>query len=367
MLGKSAFSTRWLRLPSLLIVLLTILFLVTSPRAAGDITADQVLGQALFTQNSQNLVDAIGFNFANTINGFIGTLNQADGVAVDTESTPQHLYISDTLNSRILGWYNCDSFTNGQAADLVIGQIDMYHSQCDYPGPGFTPSQSNLCFPTGVTVDGSGNLYIADFENDRVVEYNAPYAAYAGLGDTCAATTPCENQLSANLLFGQPNFSSLICNTTGQNSAASNEKLCGPEGVSVNQTTGDLYVADVLNDRVLAYLDPFASGGGTPGTSGSAGDTTADYVFGQTSFTGYTCNQGLSAPTASTLCMEGFEEGGGGVGVDSRGNVYIADSLNNRVLQFDSPLTQGGVTPSTSFSASAVFGQSNFSNNSLNL
>jgi hypothetical protein len=64
-------------------------------------------------------------------------------------------------------------------------------------------------------------------------------------------------------------------------SATSNEELCGLEGVRVDTTTGDLYVADVLNSRVLAYLDPLAGGGGgEPGTSGHAGDTTADYVFG---------------------------------------------------------------------------------------
>ena len=107
MLGKSAFSTRWLRLPSLLIVLLTILFLVTSPRAAGDISADQVLGQAVFTLNAQNLIDGAGFNFTD---GSIGNITPADGVAIDVNSTPEHLYIADSLNSRILGWNNADSF-----------------------------------------------------------------------------------------------------------------------------------------------------------------------------------------------------------------------------------------------------------------
>ena len=157
------------------------------------------------------------------------------------------------------------------------------------------------------------------------------------------------------------------CNgTNNQNHPSTNEEMCYPEGISVNPTTGNLFVADTGNSRVLAFLDPLANGGGTPGTSGSAGDTTADYVFGQTNFADFDCNQNLSAPTASTLCMAGFFEGGGGVGVDLNGNVYIADTYNNRVLQFDSPLTQPGVTPSTSFSADAVFGQTNFTNNSLN-
>ncbi len=360
MLGKSAFSNRWLRLPSLLIVVVTILFLVTSPRAAGDISADQVLGQGVFTLNAENFVDGAGFNFSN--DSQIVEFTEADGIVVDTNATPQHLYIADAQNSRILGWNNADSFANGQAADLVIGQPDMYHYYCNAAG------SDTLCTPTGVAVDASGNLYIADLGDNRVVEYTAPYAAYAAIPQTCTASNPCQNKLSANLLFGQPNFTSTECNgTNNQNHPTINEGMCYPEGLSVNPTTGDLFVADAGNSRVLAFLDPLASGGGTPGTSGSAGDTTADYVFGQSNFADFECNQNLSAPTASTLCMAGFDVGGGGVGVDSKGNVYIADFLNNRVLQFDSPLTQPGVSPSTSFSANAVFGQTNFTNSSLNL
>src|ERR1019366_1610722 len=314
MLRKSGLLTSRLRLPSLLLILLTTLVLVTTLPAATDITADQVLGQALFTLNTANFIDGAGFNFSA---GSLGNITEADGVAVDTNSSPQHLYIADSLNSRILGWNNADSFANGQPADLVIGQPDMFHSVC-------ATTQTGLCLPTGVAVDSNGDLYIADFENDRVVEYNAPYAAYAGLGDTCTAAAPCQNQLLANLVFGQPSFTTFSCNRgVGENKPATNEGLCGPEGVSVNPTTGDLYVADTLNNRVLAFLDPLASGGGTPGTSGSAGDTTTDYVFGQTSLIAIDCNQNLAAPTASTLCLNNFQNfgGAGGVGVDSKGNV----------------------------------------------
>src|SRR5271163_4663999 len=114
MLGKSAFSARWLRPPSLLIAVLTILFLVTSPRAAGDISADQVLGQAVFTLNTANFVDGAGFNFSSDAQ--VVDLIEPSGIAVDTKTTPQHLYIADTQNSRILGWDNADLFANGQAA-----------------------------------------------------------------------------------------------------------------------------------------------------------------------------------------------------------------------------------------------------------
>jgi hypothetical protein len=349
---KSSILTRWLRLPSLLLVLITTLVLVTTLPAGTDITADRVLGQAVFTLDAADFVDAAGFNFSN---GSIGEVTEADGVAVDTSSTPQHLYVADSLNSRILGWNNSESFANGQPADLVIGQPDMFHYYCNPTGG---PSASDLCLPTAVAVDSSGDLYIADYTNNRVLEYSAPYAAYAGLGDTCTAANPCENELSASRVFGQ--FSGGVPSFTTSACAASNTGMCNPEGVSVNLTTGDLYVADTTNSRVLMYLNPLAGGGGDNGTSGFAGDETADYVFGQTSFTANKCNQGLSAPTASTLCGSGFFVGGGGVGVGSNGDVYIADTLNNRVLQFNQPITDGVTPVTTAFSADGVFGQANF-------
>src|ERR1700676_5016799 len=248
MWGKPHFFSKWLRLPSLLLVFLTTAVLVrTLPAATGDTTADGVLGQIVFTLNGQNFIDGAGFNY--TV-GSIGNLTPANGLAVDMNSTPKHLYVADTLNSRILGWNNADSFTSGQPADLVIGQVDMFHNGCDQPTNNFNAATANnLCFPTGVAVDSNGDLYIADFENNRVLEYSAPYAAYAAIPQTCTAANPCQNQLSANLVFGQfdvsgnPTFTTSSCNGThGQGAVTSNEELCNPEGVSVNPTTHDLYV-----------------------------------------------------------------------------------------------------------------------------
>ena len=224
----------------------------------------------------------------------------------------------------------------------------------------------------GVAVDSNGDLYIADFENNRVVEYNAPYAAYAAIPHTCTAANPCQNQLTANLVFGQvdalnnPTFTTSNCNGPhGQGAVTSNVELCNPEGVSVNPTTHDLYVADATNSRVVVYLDP-KTGGGMQTVSGHPGDETADYVFGQGGvFTTTTCNKGGSA-TASTLCGSAFFVGGGGVGVNAGGDVYIADTINNRVLQFNNPLA-GSPPVTTSFAANGVFGQTNFTNTSANL
>jgi DNA-binding beta-propeller fold protein YncE len=92
-------------------------------------------------------------------------------VAVDTSATPNRIYVVDSSNSRVLGWKDAAGFANGAPANIVIGQPNFYSYDCnqlqDRPGPG------TLCFPLGVAVDPSGNLYVTDPTNDRVLEYDA--------------------------------------------------------------------------------------------------------------------------------------------------------------------------------------------------
>ena len=84
------------------------------------------------------------------------------------------------------------------------------------------------------------------------------------------------------------------------------------------------------------------------------GDTAADRVYGQTgSFTSNICN--LGGVSASSLCNPR-----GGV-FDAAGNLYVADPGNNRVLEYNTPLTTDTV-------ADRVFGQGDsFTSNTCNL
>ncbi len=101
---------------------------------------------------------------------------------------------------------------------------------------------------------------------------------------------------------------------------------------------GNLYVADSTNARVLEYNTPLNPGSGETG----AGDVTADMVFGQGgNFTSNKCN--LGGRSASSIC------GPMGIAVDNGGNLYIADAFNNRVLEYNTPLT-------TDTTADRVFG-----------
>ena len=167
-------------------------------------------------------------------------------------------------------------------------------------------SANSLCKPFGVAVDGAGNVYVADSGNSRVLEYDKPLAG----GDTVA-----------DEVFGQPNgFATAGCNRGGQPGAAN---LCAPGYVAVD-STGNLYVSDRNNSRVLEYDNPLAS------------DTVADHVLGQFgSFTSGICNNSDNnlrpAVNAGSLCAPA------GLALDGSNNLYVADAANSRVLRFATP------------------------------
>jgi NHL repeat-containing protein len=318
-----------------------------------DTTADLVLGQADLVSSACNGASA-------------NSLCDPVGAVVDGAG---NLYVTDPGSSRVLE-YNAP-FGTGATADLVFGQGGSFTSNdCNHGGV----SADSLCSPGGVAVDSAGNLYVADQINDRALRYNTPLTtdttADRVLGqvdfvhnganivdaqglfgplsvaiDTSvtpnrlyvadssnsrvlgwADVTAFNNGYRADLLIGQPDFLSSTCNNGG----VSAKSLCFPTGVAVD-SAGNLYVTDEGNSRVLEYNTPFIT------------DTTADLVFGQGgSFTSNDCNHG--GVSADSLCFPW------GVAVDSAGDLYITDSSNSRVLEYNTPLA-------TDTTADLVFGQ----------
>jgi len=281
--------------------------LFVSPVGPGDTIADRELGQPDFLHNSANFVDAQSLS--------LGSTNS--GVAVDQSSVPNHVYVSDIENNRVLGWASVAALVNGQGADIVIGQPDFFSSTADFNGV----TASSLSAPSGLAVDSSGNLYVADQSNNRVLEYNTPFTVTGepGSGDTIA-----------DEVFGQSdNFTSNACNFNASTTAATASSLCVPAGVALD-SMGELYIADSSNNRVLEYSFPSIN-------------TTANLVLGQANFT--TTVAGLSK-----TALDDPQD----VAPDSAGNLYVVDGgSNTRVLEFNAPLT-------TDAAAARVFGQSNF-------
>jgi hypothetical protein len=115
---------------------------------------------------------------------------------------------------------------------------------------------------------------------------------------------------TATLVYGQRgDYTTCDSNMGGATSAAS---VGLPFSVTL-AASGNLYVSDYVNNRVLAY---------------TANSTVAVRVYGQSSFTDGSNNAGTGAPSASTLYHPV------GVAFDVSGHMYVSDYNNHRVLMF---------------------------------
>jgi sugar lactone lactonase YvrE len=193
-------------------------------------------------------------------------LNIPFGVALDFVG---NLYIADTGNNRIR---KVD--TNG-VITTVAGT-----NKSGFSGDGGTATNAMLYSPAGVAVDSSGNLYIADYSNNRIrkVDTNGVITTVAGGG------------------------------SGGDGGAATSAGLFDPSGVALD-AFGDLFIADYNNNRIrkvdaYGFISTAAGTGNTLSALGDGGAPT---------------NAGLSSPF--------------GVAVDAYGNLYIADLGHVRVRE----------------------------------
>jgi sugar lactone lactonase YvrE len=232
--------------------------------------------------NASGVITTVAGTGAGT---FSGDNNPATGAQLNVPASvfvdsAGNLFIADQQNAAIR---RVDHAT--QVITTVAG-----NGTGGFVGDGGPATSAQLNFPSGVFVDSAGNLFIADEFNNRVrkVDITGNITTVAGNGTGGFA---------------------------GDNGPATSAQLSSPNGVFVD-SAGSLFIADSSNNRIRKVdangIITTVAGNGTRGFAGDGGPATSAQ---------------LSSPS--------------GVFVDSAGNLFIADSSNNRIRKVD---TNGTIT-----------------------
>lgn len=227
-----------------------------------------------------------------------------------------NLYVADPYNQRVRK-ITTAGMVSTLAGNGTIGYVN---------GPG---AVAQFNYPHGIAIDAQGNLYVSDYDNNRIrkISPSGDVSLFAGTGVAGSMDGP-----GASAQFNGPVFLAIDAN-------------------------GNVYVADQRNNKIRkitpAGIVSTLAGSGTYGTNDGTG--TAAQFQGPT---GIACDaQGnvyvgdmignrvrkiTPAGVVSTLAgsSEGFAEGRGadakfrgpaGLACDTHGNAYVADELNHRI------------------------------------
>lgn len=166
-------------------------------------------------------------------------------------------------------------------ASTVVAGVCYTPGTHGYSGDGYPATGAGLSYPWSLAVDDAGNFFIADTFNNRIrkVDTNGIITTIAGDGSA---------------------------EYKGDGGLATSASLNAPQGVRVYQ--GELFIADTGNNAVRQVdgtgVITTVAGNGTAGYSGDGGRAV---------------NAMLNGPVA--------------VALDSNGNLFIADTKNDRVRE----------------------------------
>ncbi|MGA2695369.1 MAG: choice-of-anchor D domain-containing protein [Terriglobales bacterium] len=278
------------------------------------------------------------------------TLGAPTAVAVDKAG---NLYIADTNDNRIRVVNRTGSTITIANVQILAGTINTIAGTgytCSSPtspcGDGGQALAATMNGPNGIALDSNGNIYFSDTGDRRIRVISTStgiVTGYAGNGTACAPAKGCGNggaainanisapwqisfDSSNNLYITEPpvndirevTWSSGTIQTvagnyslrgySGDGGAATSAGLNGPRGVWASPGGG--FIIGDSGDQVVravnattGFITTLAGGNGTTVASGGDG-----------------------GPATSAILA-----GNRATAVDSLGNVYIADTANNRI------------------------------------
>ena len=265
--------------------------------------------------------------------GIITTLSGGTGDPIGYVATDAagNIYYTDPYNNKV------KKMSTTGAITTVAG-----NGSTGFSGDGGAATNAKLYTPVGLFIDPTGNLYIADLNNNVIRKVNTSgiistiagtVGSYAYSGDGGAATAAeigrpgaialdasgnlyiCDNQ---NGVIRKVNTSGIISTFAGNGTpgfsgdggAASAAQLAGPQDIKFD-AAGNLLIADAANNVVrkinTSGIISTIAGNHTAGFSGNGGAATAAKLYGPS-----------------------------GIAIDALGNIYISDQNNNEVRMVNS-------------------------------
>lgn len=251
-----------------------ILFFVSIPALSFAVTAPEPLGTFSIPVNPGDITTIAGDgNHAYSGDGGPATYSSLYAPKYIAVGPGRELYISDTGNNRIR------KVNRSGVITTIAG-----NGFKNYSGNGGPATSASLASPHGLAFSPAGELYFSDNENHCIRKINS-----VGIISTVAGD-------------GTPSFS-------GDGGSATLSKLNYPSGIAFDKY-GNLFLSDYANSRVRRI--------GLDGVITTvAGNDTAGYN-----------GDGIDAVAASLYAPLG-------IAFDGVGNLYIADSQNNRIRMLD--------------------------------
>ncbi|CAF1561475.1 unnamed protein product, partial [Adineta ricciae] len=232
-----------------------------------------------------------GATSGTTVAGFTGYygngLNQLWYPSSVTLDNNRNMFIVDSNNNRILQW------AIGSSSGMIIAG-DIYYGTTSYL----------LDSPTNIDFDSSGSLFVADTANNRIQKFivSCPPAQNISTAVSPATTSAPVSNISWSL-----NGTTIAGSPIGW-SGSSSVYLSVPTDVAIDRN-GTVYVLDSYNGRVQCFV---------PGSTAATTVVSGDYGTGWNQF------HGMDA-----------------MSVDANGSIYIVDSYNNRVMRWSPGATNG--------------------------
>jgi len=325
----------------------------------------------------KEILAAGGYATVNTLAVVHGNFSQPSGVAVDGSG---NVFVGDYGNSTVkeilaVGGYvtvNTLAVTNGnfiapsgvavdESGNIFVGDYGNSTVKEILAVGGSIPASPTIITlgsgfnnPIGVAVDGSGNVFVADTANGAVKEIMTLGVNF-GTVNIASTSTALSLQFTFDTsgMIGVPAV--LTQGTTGLDFADEGMGSCTTNPLSHSYNSGDTCTVNVT------FTPKFAGTryGAAELLNSSGAVIATGYVYG----TGSGPQVAFLPGTQSTVASTGLSQPAG-VAVDGSGNVYIADTLHNRVLM--ETLSGGSYTQSTVAStglfkpsASAVDGSGN--------